>query len=424
MTAVDEFELADDRDNGGETGARSRRRSPSRARAWVATSAGLVMAGALNASPVPIVLGAPGIPFGLLDSDIDGAPTVVWESDLADSYVADAGDGWLVLNSDDTGQERSVLGLDLETGTETWRYHDADYTCQWSAGIACVERPGTPDATIVLIEPTDGARESQPYPGALAAIPVADGLVVVAATDTANEDVLLIEADGSERWRVSEDAGPTDTEHLWMALSVSSNAVTLALTGRSIDLETGEPSLGQVWEMPGGAEMEFTADGSMVVHTADRRITLGTNEPLIPFDDDLGGPVIVQHTANEELVASLRVDQSELWRVAAPGCHPVARLHGAVVTQCWDVSREEIVALDGVTGETRWELPNASVLSASASTLLVVDHDQEALLGLDPSDGSPRWSLPTSLEGYPNVMPISGGIVVVGASGLMRLRWD
>lgn len=32
----------------------------------------------------------------------------------------------------------------------------------------------------------------------------------------------------------------------------------------------------------------------MVLHTSDRQISLGLHESLIPFEDDFGGPVMVQ----------------------------------------------------------------------------------------------------------------------------------
>ncbi len=109
--------------------------------------------------------------------------------------------------------------------------------------------------------------------------------------------------------------------------------------------------------------------------------------------------------------------------MATPTCHPVARLRGTIATQCWEVSHEQIVVLDVVTGETRWELPNASVVAASEDTLLVFDHTQGILLGIDSSDGLARWSLPMPIDGYPYVMSISDGILVIGEDNLSRLRW-
>ncbi|GAB2610116.1 outer membrane protein assembly factor BamB family protein [Pseudactinotalea suaedae] len=425
MAAVDEFDLAEASDDGERAGTPSGRPRRARPWPWALAALALVGLGAANAVPTPIVLGqGQGAEIGLLDLDIGEAPTVVWETALRypETILADGGRAVVVDN--DPRLQGSVLGIDLATGTEIWRFHDEAQTCSRYLPIVCVEDPGSTDAVVVTIDTEDGARQTRSHPGAIAAVLAGDDLAVIEATDVDIENVVLVEPDGTERWRVAADAAETASDPVYAQLRVSSTSVLIDFSAIEIDLVTGAQAPTTRWPLGDGVEVELGSDSTPIVTTADGRFELGPGEAWLSIDDDLGGPIVLTQAGDTLLAASRRIDETELWLRTDEECYFSARLGGTVLAMCWGPQNERVLALDKLTGGTRWELPGAMAIGASREVFLMSDPREGRVLAVDAVDGSTLWSLPVPVGSYASVTELSDGVLLTTDTELMRLQWD
>lgn len=432
MSAVEEFELAEPDGEGGPAQPRAGRRRASQPLPWILTAIALVGIGAANSGPVPISYGAGSGPdIGLLDLDVRREPETVWTTELRFPEVVHAAGDRAVVVEDDDGAGRSVLGLDLANGSEVWRYYDAGYTCTWGTPVGCVDDPGSPDARLVLIDLVDGSRETRPYPWAVAVVAAGEGATVVIETSEALESVLLLEADGSERWRVDLDVVEGAAPPFWTQLDVIDGRVEIYNAGSAIEIATGAVSPIDRWRVGDGVDIEFDGDGAAgltpVVHTPDGSVSLQRDELLLPHDDDLGGAVALAQDPAGRVVATLRADGTELWRMpsASGGCHPVARLRGTLMTPCSGEAENRLVGWDLRTGEERWSLPApVFALGATADSILVVDYVEGHLFALDALDGSQHWFTPLRVDDSVNLVALSNGLLVATRTSVVRLLWD
>lgn len=421
MVAVDEFEL--DGDDAEVLPAAPRRRW-SRPLPWIAASVALVLVGAAAATPFPIIPGrGDGLEFGLLDLDLSTTPTVAWETlGLEYPQIVDAaGDRAVVINADQ-GVSRTYLGIDLTDGGEVWRHVVAGNACQFEVPLVCVEGGGSLGAQVVVFDTDDGGRTSRPHPGAIAVAAAGDDLVVVEATGGMEEDVVLVEPDGGERWRVAVDAAD-EIDPMWVPLWVSGRGVTLGFAGVTLDLESGEQTT-ESYGTWNGFALEQQGDDEIVATGPSGSVTVSATEHLLLYDDDFGGPVRLE-SADSGVIASLRSDATELWRSNGADCSPIGRLHGVVVMRCYGPQVTGLIGLDEFSGERLWHLPGASwLVAASRDTVVALDEQQDLVLGVDPRTGATPWSVPMSGGSPMGSVAIEGGLLVATQTGLMRLVWE
>lgn len=429
MAAVDEFELLDTVPDGGPGPDRPPHRGPwSRPLPWLATAAALVLVGSLNATPlIGLAADGPGIALGITDLPLARPPTLAWQVDLTFPQVVDVtGDRVVVVGEGETG--RDVLGIDLAAGAEVWHYADHSSTCQMGSVVTCVENPGDPDATIVTMSPEDGARTSTPYPGVLGAITVGEDLVVVEAMENGAvlEEVVLVEADGSERWRVQADAVDTFSTPAWVGLRVEEPVVSLDVSGTSLDLQTGEEVVQSRFELNEGEWVEIVDAGEAIVHSDQGSVTVGIDEALTWVDDDAGGPVVLRQNDGTSLVASLRATGEELWRISDGSCYPYARLLHRFVLGCWSsTGTEGLIGVDELTGESVWTIATQGwVVAASRDALVLIDDMAHSLLALDPMTGTELWRIPWPSTYFQTVSDGAEGLLVSGDATLGRIVWD
>lgn len=430
MSAVEEFELAEPDDDGGTPPPRTGRRRASQPLPWILTALALVGIGAANSGPVPISYGAGSGPdIGLFDLDIRTEPSTVWTTELRFPEVVLAEGDRAVVVEDDDGAGRSVLGLDLANGAEVWRYYDRGYTCTWGTSIGCVDSPGSPGAVLVLIDISDGSRHTRLYPRAVAVVATEDDAVVIQASEAPSESVALIEADGSERWRVELDVVEGTTAPFWTQLAVVNDRVEIYNTASSIEIATGAVSPITRWTLHDDVDVEIgsAASPELVVHTPVGRVPLQRDEILIPYDDDLGGAVALSQDPTGRLIATLRADGTELWRMPSSheGCRPVARLQGALVTPCWGETAERVVGWDLRTGNELWSLSAPTfALAATRDNILMLNYVEGTLFALDPLDGSQDWTAPLRVDDASNLVALSNGVLLSTHTSVVRLLWD
>lgn len=427
VAAVDEFELVDERADDGAVPVRSRphRGGRSRPLPWVGAAIGLVLVGAIAAEPVVLLGAEPGIAIGIIDLPLARTPTVAWETSYSYPQVVEVTDELAVLL---VGVESSqdVVGVDLVTGGELWRYHAAGATCHQELPVTCVEQAGTVDATIVTVATDDGALTRTPYPGALGAVAVGEDLVVAEPGLADIEEVVLLEPDGTERWRVNVDAADTESVPAWVWLSVDRGQAIIEMSGVTIDLQTGEIAQQMTYTFDEDEWAELGPDGTVTIYNADDSVVLGPSELTAPIDDDAGGAVVLRQTPDAGLLASVRSTDDELWEQPEANCFPQARLQHRFLLSCWGAAGDErLRAINEVTGETVWERP-ISVWPAAASrdTLLMVDQSEGGLHALDPATGDVRWQLPGEGFFYDTSVDGNGGLLISGESSLIRLVWD
>jgi len=425
MAAVDEFDLAEASDDGERAAAPSDRPGHARPWPWALAALALVSIGAANAVPTPIVLGqGQGADVGLLDLDISEAPTVVWDTALRYPELILADGGRAVVVDNEPRRPGSVLGIDLATGTEVWRFHDEARTCSRTLPIVCVDDPGSTDAVLVTIDAEDGTRQTRPHPGAVAAVLAGDDLAVIEATDVSIEDVVLVEPDGTERWRVAADVADTTSDPVYAQLRVTSTSVLIDFSAIEIDLLTGALSPTTRWPLEDGVEVELGPDRTPIINTADGRFELHPSEAWLSPDDDLGGPIVLAQGGDTVLAASRRIDGAVLWQRTEQECYFSARLGGSVLAQCWGPANERVLALDQLTGGTRWELANGVAIGATSDVFLMSDPWEGSVLAIDAADGSTLWSLPVPANSYPRIIELSDGVLLATDTRLIRLQWD
>ena len=422
MSAVEEFDIDEASDDDGAAPVRSPRRRRSHPGGWALAALTLVGIGSAVADPIPaMVHGGSGTQAGLLDVNVHLPPTIAWEISAEYADVLGIEGSLAVLIADD-GFTRDMIGIDLETGAEMWRYEDSSATCQWNETLVCVEQPGDPDAAIVEIDIEDGAHSLSPYPGAAAAVRTGDALIVVEATDSATEEVVLLEADGTERWRVRADAAELETDPVWVQLQVTDTAVVLQFSGTEIELSSGEVQAVTTWTVGDGVEVQVGENGP-VVSTPDGRVELETDEIWLAYDDDVGGPLVVHQRPPGTIEVTQRADGIQVWQSPSEDCYPAARLRGVLVSQCWDSAGIHLVGLSLLTGDELWE--HAGWLTAaSATAVLVVDDTQQALTAVDALTGSEHWAIDTGAGFYGVAASTPDGILLSTDTSLTRLRWD
>lgn len=428
---VDEFELAHRAPAGGAEPRRARpgRRRRSRPAPWLAAAGVLIVVGGIAATPVPLIAGrGEGPDFGLTDLDLGQPPTLVWETSMASGWVAYARGDRAIVTTQDTGTTRLLVGIDLSDGTKVWRYDDASSSCQMGSPLVCVQDPGTADAQIVTITLDDGARSSSPHPLAYGAIAVGDGsTVVVEKTETEEEDVVLLDADGEERWHQSADATDTSGDTAWTWLRIADDALWLGQSQLRVDLATGTESDSWVrWVTEDGTFVTSEGD-DLTITTADGEATISQTETLASVDDDLGGPVRLTSDEDGQLTAAIRNSEQELWRLGRAPCIPEARVSGVVVVSCWDQIDSATLGIDELTGEVLWETEAIDPTElATADTLVFATVAVDKLLGIDPSTGVARWEAPLSgsRTGYWATRLVSDGLLVMTSDSLLRFAWD
>lgn len=423
MAAVDEFDLEEASLDGGAHPGQATRRRRAHPAAWLAAGVALICVGAANADAIPAMVRMnSGTETGLLGVDARDAPEVLWEVPVTYSSIAAVNDGVVVAMDYDV--DESAVGIDFTTGEELWRYGMPGSTaCQWGEAGVCVEDPGTSEAIIVTIDLQDGTRTAEPYPDAVAALPVADGRVVIEATDGELEEIVLVEPDGRERWRVTADAAEVYADSVWVDVWVTDESLLLRMSGTAIDLESGVAIPHFQWNLTDEIWVTRTDDDDFEVTTPDGTFTLLPEEVWLPWDDDLGGQIAVTQTGVSAIIAVSRSGGETLWRIESPECYLSARLLGSLVTQCWGTEGDRLHAVDQLTGETRWELQGAHAVGAASHALLASADAGRTLLGVDPLTGEVLWSIDLSGPLGMQATPLSDGALVATDLAVLRLMW-
>lgn len=363
---------------------------------------------------------------GIVDLPLQRPPQVAWETATGNPSIVGVDGSVAVVVIDEDGAGRSVIGVDMATGDQTWFFEDADHTCQWAVPLVCVQDAGTKRAVVVRIATADGTRAATPYPMAVAAVAAGEDIVVVVSTGSDIEDVVLVEPDGSERWRVQADAADSSSTPAWVSLQVREEAVSLDYPGVSLDLETGEQTLLDWYMLDGDRWVEIQPGGVVAIETPDGRMSVGVDELLLWFDDDAGGPVVLRQHHSGQIVASLRETGDELWRIVEENCWPQARIRQSLVLSCWDGRGEErLVGLDEVTGAVRWEIAGSTwPVTASHDTLLLFDEGSASMFAIDPRNGVEHWRMPwqgTYLSAHDQ---LPDGLLLSDEDSLTRIVWD
>ncbi|GAB2992928.1 outer membrane protein assembly factor BamB family protein [Actinotalea caeni] len=419
MVDVDEFELAPDRDLAPTPPPGSRRRA--HAWPWVTTAAALVLVGSVCAEPV-LLTGPPGLVVGVSDVPAAAEPAMVWTTELdSPAPMGLIGSTVVVgLATATSPSSQHVLGLDLETGAERWRHPDPHQRCHPTTVVTCVVDPGSPDAQVVTIDAATGEVTERAHPGAVGAVATDDGLVVVETTGSVPEDVVLVEPDGAERWRVQADAAD-ESDPPWAPLSLGEGTVRLGFEGVGLDLSSGEARDASS-SVIGGAMVEMV-DDRVVIHVDGRSATLEPDELPLMIDDSVGAGAALVQRPDGGLSAQVRGTGEQLWQLDG-SCFPQVRLRGRVVVGCWSPDGAETVGIDEVSGDAVWRVDSVYwVVAATGDTLVVVD-DASGVLGVDPTSGDVRWAVETQGPAFTATLDDAGGLLVSDESGLTRLVWD
>lgn len=426
MAAVDEFDIVGDavEDDGAPSPSTRRRRGPT---PWIAAAVVLVLGGAAIATPVPIVMGrGEGPEAGLLDLPLSQPPTLAWQAELSYPSLASVDvPGRVIVSTDDDGTSRTVVGLDLETGAEVWRFDDDGYSCQWGAQIVCVTDPGTSAAAVVTIDGQDGTLTTAEHPQAIAAIAADGGTAVVEKNDGSGvEDVVLVAPDGTELWRVEADVAETESIPAWTSLRVTDDLVVSDYSGTALNASTGEPAAHPGWVNADGSWIEETDTGSFL-HTGDDVIALDASELMVWLDDDVGGSIVFRQDTSGVITASIRDDGTELWQLDDPRCYPWMRIRGSIVIGCWGEAGDgNASALDELTGEPLWVAADADwPITASEDAVLLSSTEQSEIVAVDPVDGHVLWRQHLPQLSYANYLQIDDGLLVSSDAAVALLTW-
>lgn len=420
MALTDEFDLVGGHgpaDRPAPPAPARHRRWRERPAPWFGAAVALVLVGALTAPPVPLVVGrGEGPDTGQLDLPLTEPPTVLWQTELTAATGLNLGDDHLLALIGDPGTGQTVVALDIDTGVESWRLDDADGTCQLLDVVACVSAADTDDAVIVTVA-DDGTQQRLAHPWALLAMPSGEDLVVVERTDADRlEAVVLVEPDGTQRWRVEADAVDGEPDAIWPTFHVDDDHVGLYRTGELIDLETGDVTAGDVHVL-GSSTTIVTDDGHVV--------ELEVDEWPIGIDDDVGGPVVLRTVESTVIVATVRGSGDELWRLDRTYCYPWMRQQGSIVFGCWgQTGTMTLVALDEVTGQPVWETERDGLpLTAGAEAILVTTSEPSQIVALDPVDGAELWHLPFDGSSFANAYEVEDGLLIWSDRATVRLAW-
>lgn len=426
---VDEFDL-----DAATTPAQPERSRPRRRRrggrtVWVVVAVALVLLGAANARPVGLLGTGSGIAFWVSDLDVTLAPAAIWETEIVSPVLMGQTAEVAVLESANRGRTSEMLGLDLQTGEARWRYTATAPGCQWSAPIVCVERPGARTADVVLLDPDTGEIERQRHPGALAGVATTDGLVLALATTGPLEQLVRLDGEGAEVWRVTGDAVQNESEPMWAYLRVAEGAGTVDILGQTRDLATGGASQYYGYSTTGtvaGVEValtfEYDASGPVRVHTPDGTLELVLDEAL-SRTDDLGGPIVLVRDETG-LAARVRATDAPLWHRSGTTCSPYVATREAVVLTCANGGGDDSIALEPLTGRELWRLPRAGwPVLVTGDTVIYQDDNGESLLALDLRTGTERWRLPLPGSLLGTVATTPDGLLVVGNESVVHLTF-
>lgn len=399
MVVVDELEL------GARAAPPPRARGPrpvgDRASTWGAVGGLLVLIGVV-ATPGPIEPPlTDGLEWNVLDLDLTTEPDVLWEIEnpgvsmvlgrIGETIVFSAGDQVLGEPPPPT------VGIDATNGDEQWRFEGGPCVLTTSTAT-CVTEPATPGAGVVLVDAEGPAAPPLRHPGAMVAMALEDGgMLVIEGGRTALSELLRLDAWGREVWRTRLDFSGLAPSGYWRLGLVGSRVVTSSST---VDLASGEPL--DTWAgielSDDGTARESLDDGSMLLTLTD-----GTQRVLDPdvlwldIDDAVDGPVSLRWD-DGDVVATWEDGSSRIALDVEEDCRPTARLQGTLVVQCLSQGppgETQFLGFDQQTGAPLWQrtgLPWSQQPIASADTFVV--STTEGIEGVDPRTGEPRWSVP------------------------------
>lgn len=426
IAQTDEFELTSappaDRRSRTSRGRWTRRPAP-----WLGAGVGLVLVGAVVATPIQPPP-QPVVSWNLLDLDLREQPTPLWDAPISASETLGVIDSTLVVgtavlsSTSETSDARILTGIDLATGAPVFTHADPDNTCQLGDdALTCVDDRGGPAAVIAVRDGEGAVERTHDYPDALSAVALDDGgYVVLQGAPSGVADLVRIDADGTERWRSATSfSGRVDTSY--NRLHLMDGWVETA--SGAVDLETGEPpqDLVRFSELEADGGTAVTTSTGTVVHAASgEQVTIPPDEPLLAIDDSVAGPYAL--TGNDgTVVVSRRDDGEQLWRITQDECWVQARLQSTLLMRCFVVNGSRVLALDQVTGVTLWSRSDdlgASLVTASADT--VVLRTADGVAGADPRTGRDRWTIPVPGT-YWQVESVAGVVLVLSDAALIRL---
>jgi eukaryotic-like serine/threonine-protein kinase len=280
------------------------------------------------------------------------------------AFIRAIGDGWVIVAPD----YGPLIGLDLATGTERWRFELASGQAAEYGTIA--------GDTLVI-----GTSFSSE--GALAP-------PVVYALDLAT---------GRQRWRSVLDRG---TDLQWAAPVVDGGQVLVADT---LSHEGSAPTSHLHALDAGTGQVRWKAD----LH-ADQQGFFA--EPPV-----VAGGLVYVATASRALLA-LEVDSGrEVWR--ARGFPVVAGVRDGLVIAAID---DRLAALDAGSGARRWEVP----ISGRGERWPVLDGDTvyvasaDRVIAVDAAAGTARWRVPADPAVGPPIR-LGGRLYVATRSRLLAL---
>lgn len=205
--------------------------------------------------------------------------------------------------------------------------------------------------------------------------------------------------DGSTLVQRARDAAPR-----WLATAVGLVLVVgLALVALRLGDDRSAPGLGalegELWRVSLGTEPSFRFTNVDTGHGTIPETVAGDGDVYTAF-----GGVVVAHTA----------DRAELrWRRVLPEPRSPT-IAGPVLVLATD---RGVVALDRMTGETRWEHPstNAVMIATDGSDRVFVA-DPTSITALGTSDGRASWSLSAARGSDPDWLAASDGSLVTAWS--------
>jgi hypothetical protein len=420
---LDEFDLApaDATQPELRTTAQGRARRRASPLPWVAAAVALVLVGAVNATPTPLVAGrGSGQPVGLTDLNLDEAPQIVWQTAASGEDLGIHTDR-TILTFSLTETDTRFTGRDLATGETVWTHDDRDGTCQ-AQTMTCVEDAGQRDAVVVEIDLDDGTQTRTPHPGAIAAMATPRGLLVVESSESAANGIVLLASDGSEIWRTVGAVEETDAAGSLFLIDDEQVHVGMATT---LDLATGVPP--ELEDTPyfwtGEIEADPLVGGGWLVHAPEGDVLVEPDQLFLQLDDDVGGPITL-HYATDNAV-SARVGSTEIWREELDSCWPMARLRGVILEGCAEGDDVVLVGRSELTGDPVWGPAPGGWPMLGSDDVVVVDQGGE-VIGLEVVSGRTLWSVPTGsgTAGYTGYsVPLADGVLTSTDGQILRLRW-
>ncbi len=417
---LDEFDLAPADATPPEprptTQGRARRRASPLP--WVVAAVALVLVGALNATPTPLVAGrGSGQPVGLTELNLDVAPQVVWRTAAGAEDLGIHSDR-TVVTIRLTETETRFTGRDLATGETVWTHDDRDGTCQ-AQTMTCVDDAGERDAVVVELDPADGTQTRTPHAGTIAAMATPRGLLVVEASESEVNGIVLLAPDGSEIWRT---IGAIEEGDAVGSLFLLDDEQVQVGMGTILDLATGEPP--DMEEAPyfwtGEIEADPLVGGGWLVHAPEGDVLIDPDQLFLQLDDDVGGPITLHYAADNAV--SARVGSTEIWRAELDTCWPMARLRGVILEGCAEGDDVVVVGRSELTGEQVWGPEPGGWLLLGSDDVVVIVHEGE-LIGMEAVSGRTLWSVPTGSGTVGYAVQLADGVVTSTGSQLLRLRW-